>query len=237
MIVYVPKLTVGNNVVDTETLSRLPRSELARMAHDAAPDFEIDDAIDEEALVGVILTSRIGSASDDDLVESVRRHWHDFDLYGEAARIPDTARKADYRQGLDSIIEADHTVNIPEDIRDDLVGILVATAIRFEVRAKIFREIHPLALQAILSTGVLNGILVVRSVEQCAQVLNALLRNALDLDIVRDEKNYRLVERTTGSTVRVISRHELLRNAFERHYSASLAFRSGAELAHSLGQP
>ena len=230
VIVYVPKLTVGKDVVDTETLYQLTRSELVRMTEDADPDFEIDDAIDKEALVGVILTSRIDSASDEDLVDSIRRHWHDFDLYGEAARIHKAHLKADYRRVLDSIIQTDHTVNIPENIRDDLVRILVATAIRFEGRAKVFREIHPLALQVILSTGVLNGILVVRSVEQCAVVLHALLRNSLELDIVTDEKNYRLVERTTDSTVRVISRHKLLGNAFERHYRSSLAMKAGAEV-------
>ena len=138
VIVYVPKLTVGKNVVDTETLCQLSRSELVRMARDADPDFEIDDAIDDEALVGVILTSRIHSASDTDLVESIRLHWHDFDLYGEAARIHEANRKANYRRSLDSIIQTDHIVNIPEDIRDDLVRILVATAIRFERRAKVF---------------------------------------------------------------------------------------------------
>ena len=231
VIVYVPKLTVvGKDVVDTETLCQLTRSELVRMAGDADPEFEIDDAIDEEALVGVILTSRINAASDEELGEAIRRHWHDFDLYGEAARIHETNLKADYRRVLDAVIQTDDTVNIPENIRDDLVRIFVATAIRFEGRAKVFREIHPLALQVILSTGVLNGILVVRSVEQCAVVLKALLRNSLDLDIVTDEKNYRLVERTTGSTVRVISRHKLLGNAFERHYGSSLAGKSGAEL-------
>ena len=199
------------------------------MARDVDPDFEIDEAIDEEALVGAILKSRLDSASDVDLVESIRRQWHDFDLYGEAARIQETERKAEYRRVLDSVIHAEDAVSIPADIRRDLVGVLVATAIRFEGRARVFREIHPLALQVILSTGVLNGILVVRSVEQCANVLNALLRNKLDLDIVTDESNYRLVERTTGSTMRVISRHRLLGNAFERHYRALVELESGAE--------
>ena len=229
VIVYVPKLRVGEDVVDTESLYQRTRSELVGMARDVDPDFEIDEAIDEEALVGAILKSRLDSASDVDLVESIRRQWHDFDLYGEAARIQETERKAEYRRVLDSVIHAEDAVSIPADIRRDLVGVLVATAIRFEGRARVFREIHPLALQVILSTGVLNGILVVRSVEQCANVLNALLRNKLDLDIVTDESNYRLVERTTGSTMRVISRHRLLGNAFERHYRALVELGSGAE--------
>ena len=95
----------------------------------------------------------------------------------------------------------------------------MAVAIRFESRPKVFREIHPLALQVILSSGVLNGILVVRSVNQCAEILHFLVENRLNLELHKDEFNYRLIERTTESTVRVISRHRLLRNAFEVYYS------------------
>jgi hypothetical protein len=90
--------------------------------------------------------------------------------------------------------------------------------VRFERRAELFREYHPLALQIILSTGVLNGILVVRSVRQCAEMLSALIENRLDLKLVKDDQNYRLVEVGTNSTMRVISRHTLLRNAFEAQY-------------------
>jgi len=67
----------------------------------------------------------------------------------------------------------------------------------------------------ILSSGVLNGILVVRTVAQCAAILRALIRNELSLTLEKDERNYRLVETTTRSTIRVISRHRLLRHAFE----------------------
>ena len=87
-----------------------------------------------------------------------------------------------------------------------------------KTRSKMFREVHPLALQVILSSGVLNGILVARSVDSCATVIHALIKNELNLEMVvpADEAdlNYRLVERTTRSTIRVISRHQLLRNAF-----------------------
>jgi hypothetical protein len=92
-------------------------------------------------------------------------------------------------------------------------------SIRFEGRAKLFREQHPLALQVILSTGVLNGILVARSVNSCASLLASLMRNELDLELREDEWNYRLVERTTDSTIRVISRNTLIVNAFSAFYA------------------
>jgi hypothetical protein len=221
VIVYVPKLIIGDGIVDTELLFRTPRAELARMAKDADATLEIDDAIDDEALVGVILSAKLQKASDEELTDAIGRHWADFDLYGEAARVSDSTR-AEYRHFLDAVIRKGESVQIPPTIRQDVVRILVATGIRFESRAKVFREIHPLALQVILSTGVLNGILVVRSVDQCARILSDLLHNSLNLELTKDDQNYRLIERTTGSTVRVISRHELLRNAFERHYRTPL---------------
>ena len=104
-------------------------------------------------------------------------------------------------------------------MKERLISILVATALRFERRARIFREVHPLALQVILSSGVLNGILVARSVDVWANLIRALIRNELDLELVVDDLNYRLVEKTTTSTVRVISQHQLLRNAFATFYS------------------
>ena len=227
VIVYVPKLTLADGSIDTELLFRTSRTELARLAKEADPAVDIDDTIDDEALVGVILTTKLQRSADDDIIDAIARHWADFDLYGEAARVSDGVR-AEYRHFLDEVTRGDVTP-VPPAVRRDVVRVLVATAIRFESRAKIFREIHPLALQVILSTGVLNGILVVRSVEQCAKILSDLLRNALDLDLTKDEQNYRLVERTTGSTVRVISRHQLLRNAFERHYRTPLALHTARD--------
>jgi hypothetical protein len=78
--------------------------------------------------------------------------------------------------------------------------------------------VHPLALQVILSSGVLNGILVSRSVDSCADLIRSLIRNSLELELVVDDLNYRLVEKSTGSTVRVISQHQLLKNAFATFY-------------------
>ncbi len=94
----------------------------------------------------------------------------------------------------------------------------MALAVNFEKRANLFKAIHPLALQVILSSGVLNGILVVRSVESCARVLRGVIENRLELELRVEENNYKLVERTTGSTIRVISRNSLLTNALDNLY-------------------
>ncbi len=95
---------------------------------------------------------------------------------------------------------------------------LVKVSLLFEKRAHTFKEVHPLALQVILSSGVLNGILVVRSAKACTRMIYELLTNTLNTELRVDEKNYRLIEKHSGSTLRVISRHRLLTNAFWTQY-------------------
>ena len=216
VIVYVPKFTVGE-AIDSEALFGLKRVELVQRFNQLEKEDDADETMDDEALAAGILKARIEKQDDGHLRDCIRRYWADFDLYTEAERFEAEQREI-YRAWLDTVIRDNEEPPVPEDIRGSLIGALVATAINFEKRAKIFREIHPLALQVILSTGVLNGILVARTGEQCAKVLAAVIANKLDLVSRKDENNYRVVERVTGSTIRVISRHELLRNSFEAHY-------------------
>lgn len=219
VIVYVPKLIVENLDIDTEKLFRENRAQLVTMlrTEDEVLAEDIDESIDDEALVSRILTTRLQAAGDDQLIAAIRSQWADFDLYGEAERIPSDDRSI-YRTWLDRVIRDLKDEELRDPLRSRIISVLVATAVRFERRAQLFREQHPLALQIILSSGVLNGILVVRSVQQCAEVLSALIQNKLNLDLVKDEHNYKLLEVGTQSTIRVISRHTLLRNAFEAQY-------------------
>jgi transcriptional regulator with XRE-family HTH domain len=231
VVVYVPKLVVENLDIDTENLFRKTRAELVAMikAEDEALAEDIDESIDDEALVSRILTSRLHGAGEEQLISAVRAQWADFDLYGEAERVP-TEDRAAYRTWLDKTVHEKRGEPLTDPLRSQLISVLVATAVRFERRAQLFREQHPLALQIILSSGVLNGILVVRSVKQCAEVLSALIHNTLNLNLVKDEHNYRLIEVGTQSTIRVISRHTLLRNAFEAQYERERRERRNAQI-------
>lgn len=83
-----------------------------------------------------------------------------------------------------------------------------------ERRALTFSDVHPLALQASPNDGVARGVIVTRSVEQTAKVLRGLLVGGLDMEIVEREENWRLVEQTTKSPVRVVTRDTLLTTAF-----------------------
>lgn len=216
VIVYVPKLRIPD-VIDSEELFDLSRPALVERYNQIPGEDDADDTMDDEALVAAVLKEILKEQEDEILRDCVIKYWADFDLYTEADRITGKVREV-YRKWLDGVVNGDHELEIPNDVREPLIGTLVATAVNFERRAKLFREVHPLALQVILSSGVLNGILVARTVEQCSIVLRAAICNALDLEFKKDDDNYRLVERVTGSTIRVISRHELLQNSFESHY-------------------
>lgn len=221
VIVYVPKLSVPTIELDTEKLGLLDRNQLEELVNKEGftEDRDFDETVDHEALLGRLLTIRLGKADEATLISAVRDHWADFDLYGEDERIEKGPDRSEYRAWLDKITKHGDSVPPPDSIKDRLISILVATALRFERRARIFREVHPLALQVILSTGVLNGILVSRSVSSCGELIKALIRNDLDLKLQVDDDNYRLVEQSTGSTIRVISKNKLLKNAFSVFYS------------------
>lgn len=216
VIVFVPKLTIGE-AVDSEKLFSLGRSDLVQKYDRINPDEKADDTMDDENLISGIMKNAIEVLKDKQICKCVKQCYADFDLYSEANRFDEKLRQP-YRAWLDDVVSEGVSDSIPADLRPQLVGALVAAAINFERRAKVFREIHPLALQVILSTGVLNGIVVVRTVDQCGRVLDSIVRNKMELESRKDDSNYRVVERLTGSTIRVISRHELLRNAFEAYY-------------------
>lgn len=222
VIVFVPRLYSLDLDINSEKLGRATRGDLMQrlVELDATEGRDLDESVDEEALLRQILKLELGALDDAGLARLARDHWADFDLYSEAHRVSSEEGRKNYRKWLDENLRGNGPpLPVPKELREDFIGILIAVTIHFEKRAKLFRETHPLALQVILSTGVLNGILVARSVESCAALIQQLLRNDLSLDLRIDEANYRLVETTTDSTVRVISRHDLLTRAFSTFYA------------------
>jgi hypothetical protein len=105
---------------------------------------------------------------------------------------------------------------------------LLATveAASFDKRAAILRETHPLSLQVHLDSGVANGVLVVRTVEECAQALGELLLNelAFSFEIVQDKTKATdkgvtvLQEKISKSPFRAVTHYEKLANSFWNFY-------------------
>jgi hypothetical protein len=85
-------------------------------------------------------------------------------------------------------------------------------------RAKIFRTIHPLALQVNLATGVANGVLLVRSVEQAARLLRCVVTRSMEFDLEEDAELWRLRERISGCDYRVVTKDPKLSNCFWNFY-------------------
>jgi transcriptional regulator with XRE-family HTH domain len=222
VIVYVPKLSFPERGIDTEKFGAMDRNELIRTIRLEVPssEVEIDDASDVEALHSSLLHGKIEALSNNEICEVLKIHWANFDLYSETEkRINDEPKRLEAKNVLNQIIKNNAQPQLSPQLKEIFKDILVANAMRYERRAKIFKEIHPLALQVILSTGVLNGILVVRSVAECSSLIKSLIENKLDLELEIDDYNYRLIEKSTKSTIRVVSKHKLLSNAFATFYS------------------
>lgn len=88
----------------------------------------------------------------------------------------------------------------------------------YDTRAKKFKEDHPLGLQIDIRTGVAHGILVVRSVAECAEMLRKVLLRELEFDIIHQSGNHLLRERKTGSILRVASDDKHLTHAFWTYF-------------------
>jgi hypothetical protein len=87
-----------------------------------------------------------------------------------------------------------------------------------ESRAKMFRADHPLGLQTSARTGVAHGIVVVRSVDQCAKMLRKVLLHDLELSIEHEGGNFLLREAETQSTLRVVTDNPMLSHSFWTYF-------------------
>jgi hypothetical protein len=102
----------------------------------------------------------------------------------------------------------------------------------FDKRATVLKNVHPLSLQVHLESGVANGVLVVRTVEECAEVLHALLTNSLRFSVEFNEKEKCTVlkETVSQSPFRAVTEYEKLSNSFWNFYLVSEHRRREKEL-------
>lgn len=84
----------------------------------------------------------------------------------------------------------------------------------YDKRADTLSKIQPLGLQVNLSTGVANGVLVVRSVKDCARLLSSILLNTMEFNI-EDTKGYVLLREGICKCIyRAVTKDSSLTNAF-----------------------
>jgi hypothetical protein len=235
VIVYVPKLVDSVLNIDSEITGKMKWNELMEeLERTGVKRDDIDEDENKEQLHARLIHKRLDQATDEDYIRIIKKHWADFDIEetlkdelliekeGSDILIYEKTRKLvdNLTQWLHKVLSENITNStLTEDVKKKLKAILVKTTMKFESRAKTFREIHPLALQIIHSSRILNGILVVRSTDMCAKLILSLIENKLDVKLDdKDENNYRLIEENTSSTIRVISKHQLIANAFKTYY-------------------
>jgi hypothetical protein len=89
-------------------------------------------------------------------------------------------------------------------------------------RARMLQEDHPLGIQVNLTTGVANGVLVVRTVEDCAELIRRVLMRELEFDLetraIEGQDYVFLRERVSASIFRVMTGDAMLTNAFWNFY-------------------
>ena len=92
----------------------------------------------------------------------------------------------------------------------------------FERRADTLREKHPLAIQVDLQSGVANGVLVVRHIKECADLLKRILTNSMEFTIKHIGERGKgitiLEEIISKSPFRVVTDDEKLTNSFWNFY-------------------
>ncbi len=106
-----------------------------------------------------------------------------------------------------------------EDSVDDIVREIFDRAkTLYDSRATTLKVTHPLGLQVHLDTGVANGVLVARTVPECAELIKRVVLERLEFDLVQKGNAYALVEKSTGSIHRVVSQDSHLTNSFWNFY-------------------
>jgi hypothetical protein len=94
----------------------------------------------------------------------------------------------------------------------------IAEHYNFERRANMLQNYHPLAIQVDLKSGVANGVLVVRSIEDCANLLYQILTNNMEFTIKHKPEGTLLEENISGCPFRVVTNDEKLTNSFWNFY-------------------
>lgn len=115
-------------------------------------------------------------------------------------------------------------LDAPAEVDEErALALLVRTARdHYDQRAKTLREDHPLGVQVNLDTGVANGVLVVRDIADCAELIYRILTGRLEFTIetkiVAEVEYHLLCETISRSIFRVMTGDVMLTNSFWNFY-------------------
>jgi hypothetical protein len=134
-------------------------------------------------------------------------------------------------QGLDDYVQSCIWLSLPEIGRitkfreacrveiERLCRIIADSERRiYDKRARTLIETHPLAIQINLQTGVANGVLVVRTIPECAKLLAAVLNGSMEFRLEEKPDMWYLREQISGCVYRVVTKNRKLTNCFWNFY-------------------
>jgi len=113
---------------------------------------------------------------------------------------------------------------VPTDMdQGSAVALLVKTTRdHYNKRAETLKESHPLGIQVNLDTGVANGVLVVRSSQECAELIFRIITRRLEFRIEKKSLNgvdYHVLRETISDSIfRVMTGDAMLTNSFWNYY-------------------
>lgn len=115
-------------------------------------------------------------------------------------------------------------LDFPNDMDQERAITLLKKTTRdhYDRRSETLRDSHPLGIQVNLDTGVANGVLVVRSAEDCAQLIFRIVTGRLEFRIEKKSLNgvdYHVLRETISDSIfRVMTGDAMLTNSFWNYY-------------------
>jgi hypothetical protein len=146
------------------------------------------------------------SSQEYDLLGSVQDHLVDFISAQVWLSLPDVQSAAEFKSRLTA------------SLRDFCRIVARSEKAVYDKRAKTLRESHPLAIQVNLDTGVANGVLVVRTVADCATLLRRILLGEMEFRLEEKDHMWYLREEISGCVYRVVTSDRKLNNSFWNFY-------------------
>lgn len=189
VIAYVPDIEVVERV--RQLVAEAPTTILERLRFVLYADEQLSQHLTTEQLSVI---DRVQNA----LLEfASRRIW---------LSLPDKDAERQFKAGAEPDLEA--------------FCILVARSEKavYDKRAQTLKDGHPLALQVNLGTGVANGVLVVRTISACAELLRRILLSDMNFSLDEEDGMWYLREQISGCIYRVVTNDRKLNNCFWNFY-------------------
>lgn len=212
------------SVQDTDTLGK--DSELASTLAQGKPviAFVPDVVVDRRANqlfaedpVTVLERMRFVLYADDQLADRLTD-----EEYGLVSRVQDDLAEYCSKRIWLSIPDGNAAARLRNSLGNDLLGFcqIVARSEKavYDKRAKTLKDAHPLAVQVDLATGVANGVLIVRTIPECAALLRRILLSDMEFTLEEKDGMWSLREKISNCIHRVVTNDRKLNNCFWNFY-------------------